>query len=69
MKDIIPAHGETPGRIDEAGRVGIEASGDGEHDGELSQRIDDVEDHDTDDAEGDDQCSWTLPSVSTVAGG
>ncbi len=60
LEDVVPTHGETPRRIDEPGRISIETAGNGIHDGKLAQRIHDVEDHETDDAEIDDERSRTL---------
>lgn len=51
LKNIVPAHGETPGRIDETSRVCVERTRDGIHDGEFTESIHDVEHHDTDDEE------------------
>ena len=37
---VVPTHGKTPGRIDEAGRVGIETTGDGVHNSEFTESVD-----------------------------
>lgn len=57
LEDVVPTHGKTPGRIDEASRVGIETTGNREHDSELAKGVDDVEHHDTDDHEIDKERS------------
>jgi len=60
LEYVVPAHGEAPAGIDEASRVGVEASGDGIHDGEFAQCVDDVEHHDADDQEVDQKCAGAL---------
>ena len=40
LEDVVPTHGEAPGRIDEASRVRVETTGDGIHDGELTESVD-----------------------------
>ncbi|KAH9811192.1 hypothetical protein Tdes44962_MAKER10402 [Teratosphaeria destructans] len=53
--DLLPAHGEAPGGIQEAGRVGGEGAGDGEQDGHLAQGVDGAVHHDADEDEGDEE--------------
>ena len=67
LEDVVPAHGETPGRIDEASRVGIETTGNREHDSELTKGVHDVEHHDADDHEIDKQRGRTAV-VQRLAG-
>ena len=59
MHDIVPAHGETPRRIDEASRVRVEATRDRVHDGEFAESIDRVEHHDSDDEEVNEERAGT----------
>lgn len=40
LEDVVPAHGKTPGRIDEASRVGIETTRDRVHDSEFTKSVD-----------------------------
>jgi hypothetical protein len=40
LEDVVPAHGETPGRINEASGVGIETTGDGVHNSEFTKSVD-----------------------------
>jgi hypothetical protein len=54
LEDVIPTHGETPRRINKASRIGVETSGNRVHDSELSEGVDNVEDHDTGDGEADE---------------
>ncbi|KAI6776480.1 hypothetical protein HG530_000425 [Fusarium avenaceum] len=63
---VVPTHGETPGRIDEASRVGIEATRDRVHDSEFTKSVDDVEDHDTSDGETDKDGTWTTLGEGTT---
>lgn len=60
--DIVPTHSKAPGRINKANRVGIEATGNGIHHGQLAERVDDVEDHNTSDAEANEDRSRTALS-------
>lgn len=55
METVVPAHGETPGRINEARGVSVETTRDWVHDGEFTEGVDDVEDHYTDDTEADEE--------------
>jgi hypothetical protein len=45
LEDVVPSHGKTPGRIDEADRIGVETTGDGEQDGQFTEGVDDVDHH------------------------
>lgn len=54
LHGVVPTHGETPGRIDETGREDGERTLDGEHDGHLSQCVDDGEQHGPDEQETDE---------------
>lgn len=67
LHDVVPAHGETPGRIDKASRVSVEATRDREHDSEFAESVDRVEHHDTNDAEVDKERSGTS-SAEGLAG-
>lgn len=49
LEDVVPTHGKSPRRIDEAGGIGVETTRDRVHDGEFTKSVDDVEDHNTDD--------------------
>jgi hypothetical protein len=40
LEDVVPAHGETPGWINEASRVSVETTRDGVHDSEFTQSVD-----------------------------
>ena len=51
---VVPTHGETPGRIDEASRVRVETTRDGIHHSEFTKSVHDVEDHDTSDSEAEE---------------
>lgn len=65
---VVPAHGETPRRIDEAGRQSVETTRDRVHNSELAEGVDDVEDHDTGDGEADeDRTGTTLNKGATGA--
>lgn len=66
LEDVIPAHRKSPGRIDEASRVGVEPSGNREYDGEFSQSIYDIEDHNADNAERQQKSSRTLVGCQTL---
>lgn len=48
---ITPSHSKTPRGIDEACRVSVETTRNRIHNGEFTESIDDVEDHDTHDGE------------------
>lgn len=39
LKNIVPAHGETPGGVDETSRVCVERTRDGIHDGEFTESV------------------------------
>ena len=39
LENVVPTHGETPGRIDEASRVGIETTRDRVHDSEFTKSV------------------------------
>lgn len=60
LENVVPTHGKTPRRVDEASRVSVEATGDRVHDGEFTKGVDDVEHHDTDDEEVDEERSRAL---------
>lgn len=64
LENIVPAHGETPRRIDKASRVGVKPSRDRKHNSKFTKRIDDVKDHDADDSECDEKRTRTLVSIS-----
>lgn len=67
LHHIVPTHGEAPRRVNEAGREGVEATGDGVHDSELAEGVDNVEHHDPDNEEVDKQAG--RPAVSQGAAG
>ena len=58
---IIPAHSETPRGVNEPSRVRVETTRDRVHDRELSERVDNIEDHNTSDKEADEQRGWATP--------
>ena len=45
LEDVVPSHGEAPGRVDEADRVSVETTGDGEQDGHFTKGVDHVDHH------------------------
>lgn len=57
LQGVVPAHGETPCRVDEASRICGEGTGDGEQDGHLTQSVDGAVQHDADQTEGDQERS------------
>ncbi len=48
MRDLLPAHGKTPSRVQEASRVGGERASNGEGNGHLAQSVDGAVQHDAD---------------------
>lgn len=56
---VVPAHSETPRRIQKAGGICGEGTSDGEQDGHLAESVDGTIQHDTDQTEGDEQRSRT----------
>jgi len=65
LKDVVPAHGETPRRIDEAGGVSVETTGHGVHDSEFTESVDDVENHDSHEAEVNEEGRGTTVAEGT----
>jgi hypothetical protein len=66
LENVVPAHGETPGRIDETGRVGVETTRDRVHNGELTKSEDSVEHHDTNDQEVHEERTGSTLAQSTT---
>ena len=55
LQSVVPAHGKSPCRVEEAGRVGREGAGDGESDGHLAERLHGGIQHEAYEGKGDDE--------------
>jgi hypothetical protein len=60
LEDVVPTHGKTPGRIDEADRVRVETTRNRVKNSKFTESVDDVEHHDTNDQEINKNPSRTL---------
>lgn len=60
LEDVVPTHGKTPGRIDEADRVRVETTRNRVKNSKFTESVDDVEHHDTNDQEINENPSRTL---------
>jgi hypothetical protein len=60
LEDVVPTHGKTPGRIDEADRVRVEATRNRVQNSKFTESVDDVEHHDTNDQEVNENPPRTL---------
>lgn len=67
-QDLLPAHGETPCRIQETGRVRRKGTGDGEYDGQLAQSLHHAVQHGADGKVGEQDGGWAA-CVEGAAGG
>ncbi len=66
LEHVVPSHGESPRRVDEAGRVGIETARDGIHHSELTEGVDGAEHHDANDQEVDEEGGRTALGERTA---
>lgn len=67
-QDLLPAHGETPCRIKETGRVCGKGTGDGEYNGQFAQGLHDAVQHGADGKVGEQDGGWAA-CVEGAAGG
>lgn len=60
LEDVVPTHGKTPGRIDEADRVRVETTRNRVKNSKFTESVNNVEHHDTNDQEINEHPPRTL---------
>lgn len=66
IRNLLPAHSETPSRINEASRIRGKGTSDREQDGHLPESMDGAVQHDTDDHVGNQNRRGTAISESAA---